>query len=264
MTDTVLVHQSGPVAEVVLNRPSKHNAVSLDVIEGLARIGEQIKADSTVRAVILRGEGPNFCSGIDTSLFTANPDPKGLIDRILDRSEGETANMFQKPCTVWQEMDVPVIAALSGVTYGAGLQIALGADIRLAAPDTRLSVMEIKWGLIPDMGITTTLPRLVRADIAKELLFTGRVVEAEEAAQIGLVTRLADDPLAEARRMATDIANRNPDAIRRDKALLNATWTASRADALRLEAELQAQVIGHPNQIEAIMAVMQKRAPSFT
>ena len=263
MDDVVTLTMDGPVAEVALNRPDRHNAVNLDMFRDLARLGEEIRAQTAIRAVVLRGAGANFCSGIDTTLFTANPDPAALISRILEVPPGETANMFQKPCTVWQEMDIPVIAALSGVAYGAGLQIALGADIRLAAPDTRLSVMEIKWGLIPDMGITTTLPRLMRADIARELLFTGRVVEANEAAQIGLVTRVCDDPLEQARAMAHAIAARNPDAIRRNKRLLNEAWTASRAQALRLEAELQAQVIGQPNQIEAVMATMQKRAPQF-
>ena len=264
MSQTVRLAHDGPVAEVILNRPEKHNAVDLSVFEGLARIGEDLKQAEGLRAVILRGEGPNFCSGIDTSLFTANPDPKALIDRILDLPEGETANMFQKPCTVWQDLPVPVIAALSGVTYGAGLQIALGADIRLAAPDVRLSVMEITWGLIPDMGITTTLPRVMRADQAKELILTGRVVSGEEAAQLGLVTRLCDDPLTEARALARSIADRNPDAIRRNKRLIDESWQMERAAALRLEAELQAEVIGQPNQIEAVMARIQKRAPRFT
>lgn len=264
MTETVTLTRDGPLAEVCLNRPERHNAVDLSVFEGLARIGETLKADKGLRAVILRGEGANFCSGIDTSLFTANPDPKALIGRILDLPEGESANFFQKPCTVWQDLDMPVIAAVQGACYGAGLQIALGADIRLASPDARLSVMEIKWGLIPDMGITTTLPRLMRIDQAKELLFTGRVVEAEEAAALGLVTRVVGDPLAEARALAQTIVAKNPDAVRRDKRLLNETWTAGRAEALRLEAVLQSEVIGQPNQIEAVMAQMQKRAPRFT
>ncbi|SNS56450.1 crotonase/enoyl-CoA hydratase family protein [Antarctobacter heliothermus] len=263
MSNSVIVTRDGPVAEVVLNRPEKHNAVDLSVFEGLARAGEDLKRAEGLRAVILRGEGPNFCSGIDTSLFTANPDPKALIGKILELSEGESANMFQKPCTVWQELEVPVIAALTGVNYGAGLQIALGADIRLAASDTRLSVMEITWGLIPDMGITTTLLRLMRADQAKELIFTGRIVEAVEAAALGLVTRLCADPLAEARAMAQTIAAKNPDAIRRDKRLVDEAWHMDRAAALRLEAVLQSEVIGQPNQLEAVFARIQKRAPNF-
>lgn len=264
MSETVRVTISDHIAEVTINRPDRHNAVDISVFEGLAETGERLKAMPEVRAVVLSGTGPNFCSGIDTSLFTANPDPKALISRILDIPEGEEANFFQKPCTVWQELEVPVIAALSGVCYGAGLQIALGADMRIAAPDSRLSVMEITWGLIPDMGITTTLPRLCRADIAKELIFTGRVVEAAEAQAIGLVTRLTETPREAALELAQDIATRNPDAIRRDKRLVNESWLASRAEALRVEAELQSEVIGQPNQMEAVFARMQKRPPKFS
>jgi enoyl-CoA hydratase/carnithine racemase len=262
MTEPVLLTRNGPIAEVTLNRPEKHNAANLDLLDALVSIGEALQADTSLRAVVLHGAGENFCSGIDTSLFTANPDPKALIGQILDTTP--KGNRFQRPTTVWQDLEVPVIAALHGACFGAGLQIALGADIRLAAPDTRLSIMEIKWGLIPDMGLTATLPRLIRADVAKELFMTGRIVNVEEAQRIGLVTRMAEDPLAEARALAETIAGKNPDAIRRNKRLVNETWGSGRAEALALEAELQAQVIGQKNQLEAVFAQMQKRAPQFT
>lgn len=263
MSDTVLLKREGHIAEVRLNRPEKHNAVDLSVFEGLAEIGEELRADTSLRAVILTGEGENFCSGIDTSLFAGGLSPKDINSRILDVPEGEVANAFQKPAYVWQEIDVPVIAALQGATYGAGTQIALGADFRLAAPNTRLSVMEIKWGIIPDMSLTRTLPRLVRSDIAKELIFTGRIVEAEEAAQIGLITRIAEDPRQAAFEMAELICSKNPDAIRRGKRLMNESWTASAEESLRLEAQLQTELLGTPNQMEAIFANLQKRAPNF-
>ncbi|SLN36687.1 putative enoyl-CoA hydratase echA8 [Roseovarius albus] len=263
MSDTVLLKRNGPVAEVRLNRPDKHNAVDLSVFEGLAQIGEELRADTGLRAVILTGEGENFCSGIDTSLFAGGLSPKDINARILDFPEGEVANAFQKPAYVWQEIDVPVIAALQGATYGAGTQIALGADFRLAAPDTRMSVMEIKWGIIPDMSITRTLPRLVRADIAKELIFTGRVVEAIEAAHIGLITRIVDDPKQAAFDMADLICGKNPDAIRRGKRLLNDSWTAPASESLKLEAQFQTELLGSTNQMEAIFANLQKRAPNF-
>ncbi|CUH77265.1 crotonase/enoyl-CoA hydratase family protein [Tropicibacter naphthalenivorans] len=264
MSESVTITRANHVAEVTINRPAKRNAVDMSVFEGLATIGESLRDDHDIRAIILRGEGDHFCAGIDTGLFTS-ADPSDLFRRLIDLPCAHThSNFFQKPCTIWQMLDTPVIAALQGVTFGAGLQIALGADIRIAAPDTRLSVMEIKWGLVPDMGLSTALPRLVRADIAKELTFTGRIVEANEAQQIGLVTRIADDPLAAAREMARTIAANNPEAIRRDKRLLNTAWTATRAEALRLEAELQSQVLGQPNQIEAVMAQMQNRTPEFT
>ncbi|PYG34775.1 crotonase/enoyl-CoA hydratase family protein [Pelagimonas varians] len=263
MTSSVLLKRDGHVAEVWLNRPEKHNAVDQSVFDGLARIGEEIRADKTIRAVILTGTGDNFCSGIDTGFFTGALNPAKFIEQITTFPEGEKANMFQKPGYVWQEVGVPVIAALQGATFGAGIQIALGADIRLAAPSTRMSVMEIKWGLIPDMSITQTLPRLVRMDVAKELLFTGRIVEAAECAEIGLVTRIVDNPLEAAREMAALIAAKNPDAISRSKTLLNESWHGDAAETLRLEAELQAQIIGQPNQMEAVFAQFQKRAPNF-
>lgn len=158
---------------------------------------------------------------------------------------------------------MPVIAALHGVAYGGGCQIALGADIRIAAPDARLSIMEIKWGLIPDMGLMAALPRLVRMDVAKDLVFSGRVVGAEEALALGLITRIAADPLAAAQEEAQKIAQRSPDAIRAAKALLEQGWNEPPGRALRLEAELQAAVIGMPNQVEAVRANLEKRAPDF-
>lgn len=263
MSDTVLLTAQDHIATVTLNRPDKRNAVDLTVLEGLAQAGEALKSRPDIRAVILTGAGPTFCSGIDTSLFTANPDPKALIRRILTVPEGETANMFQKPCTVWQELEIPVIAALQGACYGAGLQIALGADIRIAGPDTQMSIMEIAWGLIPDMGFTTTLPRLMRADQAKELILTGRVIDAAEAQTLGLITRIAEQPLDAAQELAQTIASKNPDAIRRNKRLVNDSWQMARSEALRLEAQLQSEVIGQPNQMEAVFARMQKRAPTF-
>ncbi|MBV2361109.1 crotonase/enoyl-CoA hydratase family protein [Thalassococcus sp. CAU 1522] len=262
MTDSVTLTRDGAIATVTINRPEKRNAVDVSVFEGLARIGDSLRGDDTLRAVILTGAGDHFCSGIDTALFLANPNPQALIDQI--RAPGDDgANLFQKPCTVWQDVPVPVIAALRGVTYGAGFQIALGADIRIGAPDLRMAIMEIKWGLIPDMGITSALPRLVRADVALELACTGRVVEADEAASLGLVTRIAADPLAEARALAEVIASKNPAAIRANKRLLREGWAVDRATGLRLEAELQSTIIGSANQIEAIMANVQKRAPVF-
>jgi len=156
-----------------------------------------------------------------------------------------------------------VIAAVQGVCFGAGLQLALGADFRVAAPEARFSVMEARWGLIPDMGISQSLPRLMRADQAKELILSARVVEAPESLALGLVTRLADDPLAEARAMAARFAAVSPDVLRAGKRLVEGCWTLPPGPGLRREAELQAGLIGGPNQIEAVMAGMAGRAPKF-
>ncbi|MEM6662031.1 MAG: crotonase/enoyl-CoA hydratase family protein [Pseudomonadota bacterium] len=265
MNETVTLSRDGHIAEVTLNRPEKYNALSPAVFEGLAAAGEAVRADPEIRAVVLAGAGKNFCAGLDLQSFSSGGfDRDAFRDKALNLAEGEIANPLQKPVYVWKEVQVPVIAAIQGVTYGGGTQVALGADFRIAAPDTRMSVMEIKWGLIPDMGLTTVLPRLTRMDVAKDLILTGRVVGAEEARDLGLITRIADDPLAAAREAAADIAARSPDAIRGGKALIEETWSASPADALRREAELQVEIMGQPNQIEAVMANMQKRAPNFS
>src|SRR5439155_5730141 len=191
------------VAVVTLNRPDKHNALDGPMFEGIVEAAAEVAARPDVRAVVLHGAGPSFCSGLDVSAM-------GSLDNLVTREEGQRSNLAQRACTDWIDLPAPVIAAVHGNCFGGGLQVALGADIRFAAPDARLSVMESKWGLVPDMGITSTLPRLVRADIAKELTFTGRVISGTEAAALGLVTRAADDPLAAARELAAEIAGRSP------------------------------------------------------
>lgn len=254
----------GPLAEVQLNRPEKRNALDLDLLDALSEAAEALKANRDLRAVILSGAGDAFCAGLDTAeflrMFQALPEIKA---QVLAAPEGQP-NRFQRPCTVWSELPVPVIAVVHGVVFGAGLQLALGADFRLAARDTRLSVMEARWGLIPDMGITQTLPRLIRADQAKDLILTGREVAAPEALEIGLITRICDDPLAEAHAMAARFAQISPDVLRAGKRLVDETWTAPTGQGLRREAELQADLLGSPNQIEAVMAGMQKRTPKFS
>ena len=170
MADCVKVSIRNHIAEVALSRPDKLNALNQDMFREIAAAGESLKGNADVRAVVLYGEGEHFCAGIDTNSFG---EMIARIDDIrksmLELSDGEVANPFQKPSYVWQELEVPVIASLHGVVFGGGAQIALGADFRFAAPDVRFSIMENKWGLIPDMGITQSLPKLVRADQAKEL-----------------------------------------------------------------------------------------------
>lgn len=253
------------VAEVTLARPEKLNALDPAMFGEIAAAGEALKRNADVRAVVLTGRGDAFCAGLDLASFAAGGlDPATIGSRLFELAPGETANFYQKPSMVWQELEVPVIAALHGVAYGGGCQIALGADMRIAAPDTRMSVMEIRWGLIPDMGLTQSIRRLCRHDEASELAMTGRIVEASEAKEIGLITRIDDNPLVAARNLARDIAGRSPDAIRRIKTLLARTWYATPAEGLKLEAKLQSEVLGKPNQREAVQANMEKRDPRFT
>ncbi len=203
----VNVEIAAHVATVTLTRPDKHNALDVAMFDQINGAADRVAAEPGVRAVVLCGEGPSFCSGLDVvSIMAAGNGLDGLVERV----RGEVPNWFQRVAHAWIELPMPVIAAVHGTCFGGGLQIALGADIRIAAPDARLSVMEVKWGLVPDMSITRTLPRLVSIDVAKELTFTGRVFDGTEAAQLGVVTRLADDPLAAAQALAAEIAGALP------------------------------------------------------
>lgn len=263
MTELVTISVVDHVADIRLNRPEKMNALSMPMFDAINAAAEQVMSDRSIRAVVLSGEGRAFCAGLDLSNFT-NPDTFGGGDAFGNGRGGYWPNFYQKPGYLWKDVPVPVICALHGVVFGGGLQIALGADIRIAHPETRLSLMEIKWGLIPDMSGTQTLRDLVRLDVAKELAFTGRIVEAPEAQQIGLVTRLDDNPREAALAMARDIAQKNPQAVTLGKLLLESTWHGDDARGLEMEEKLQAQLLMTPNQMEAVMAGMQKRPASFT
>lgn len=266
MTDVATVQRvaidiSDHVAVVTLTRPEKHNALDVAMFEAIAGAASQLAAEPGVRAVVIHGEGPSFCSGLDVAGVMANQ--PGSDDLMAPLREA-VPNWFQRPVCRWIELPVPVIAAIHGYCLGGGLQIALAADVRFATADARLSVLEVKWGLIPDMAITRTLPRLVGIDVAKELAFTGRIVSGSEAAELGLVTHVADDPLEQARSLAAEIAGRSPDAVRAMKRLFDESWTGSAQETLRLEADLQLGLVGTPNQLEAVRAGMLKEPAEFT
>lgn len=262
MSDRVIVSKQEGVADVRLNRAEKLNALDQAMFEGLAATGRALAADPSLRAVVLSGEGRAFCAGLDFASFMGMAQSERPARSLLDRGE-DVANFAQRAAWVWTELPVPVIAAVHGVAFGGGLQIALGADIRIVTPDAQLAVMEIKWGLIPDMSGTQTLRHLVRLDVAKELTFTGRIVRGTEAVALGLATRISSDPYTDALTLAREIAGKSPDAIRAAKRLLNNAPMVSVAEGLRMEETLQRGLIGSPNQIEAVQANMQKRAPQF-
>jgi enoyl-CoA hydratase/carnithine racemase len=218
---------------------------------------------------VLSGNGRGFCAGLDMASFQSmtRRDEGGkrgekAVSPLLQRDD-RPENFAQRPALVWRRVPVPVIAALHGVAYGGGCQIALGADLRIAAPDLRMSILEIKWGLIPDMSITQTLRDLVPLDVAKELTFTGRILDGETARALGLVTRVAENPLDHALSLAEEIASKSPDAIRAGKRLFDEAWHADARTGLELEARLQTELIGSRNQIEAIQANFEKREPVF-
>jgi len=259
--DRVRIEVADHVATVALARAGKHNALDLAMFAAIIAAAERLADEPGVRAVVLHGEGPSFCSGIDVaSVVGGDAGLKGLTDRL----EEEPPNWFQRTAYEWLRLPVPVIAAVHGNCFGGGLQIALAADMRIAAPDARLSVMEVRWGLIPDMSISRTLPRLVGIDVAKELTYTGRVVSGTEADALGLVTRTADDPLTAARELAAEIASKSPDAVRGAKRLFDASWTGPAQETLALEAEIQRSLIGSPNQLAAVAAGLSKQPARFS
>lgn len=258
--ERVRVEIADHVATVTLARPEKHNALDGRMFRAIVEAAEYLAGQRGVRSVLLHGDGPSFCSGLDVSSGFSSDD--GIIDP-REELKGEVPNRFQRVAYDWVRLPVPVVAAIHGNCFGGGLQLALGADIRIAAPDARLSVMEVRWGLIPDMSITQTLPRLVGLDVAKELTFTGRVLSGEEALQLGVVTRVSDDPLATGRQLAAEIAQRSPDAVRGAKYLFDQSWSATPQEGLALEAEIQRRLIGSPNQIAAVTAGLSKQAAEF-
>lgn len=256
---TVALTLAEGVAEVRLNRPDKLNALSPDLFADIVAAGEWLAGVPALRAVVLTGEGRAFCAGLDLASMGGG----GLGgERLLARSHG-TANLPQQAAMVWRHLPVPVIAAVHGVCFGGGLQVASGADIRVATADARLSVMEMKWGIIPDMGGYALWRGTVRDDVLRELTYTNREFSGEEGQRLGFVTMLDADPLARARALAAEIAQKNPEAVRAAKQLFNRHRDMDEAAVLMAESELQAGLIGRPNQIETVAAQMQRRSPQF-
>jgi enoyl-CoA hydratase/carnithine racemase len=266
MSELVTIDVQGGVADVRLNRVDKYNALSPDMFQAIIAAGESLAERRDVRAVVLSGNGRGFCAGLDMGSFQGMAGGRrggGGTGGLLERGE-RPENHAQRPAYVWKRLPVPVIAAIHGVAFGGGCQIALGADIRFATPDAKMSVMEIKWGLIPDMSLTQTLRELVPLDVAKELTFTGRILSGTEAKALGLVTHVVDDPLAAALALAAEIAGKSPDAIRAGKQLLEQSWRADERTGLALESQLQTALMGTPNQIEAVKANFENRPPVFS
>jgi enoyl-CoA hydratase/carnithine racemase len=264
MDDRIRVSLNQGVADVRLVRADKMNALDDAMFEALRRTGEQLKTMPGVRAVVLSGEGRAFCAGLDMANFGKMASGQRGGERLLqgERTPGG-ANPPQHAVMVWRELPVPVIAAVHGVAYGGGFQIMLAADIRCIAADTRLSIMEINWGLVPDMAGMALLRRLVRDDVARELIYTGRVFSGTEAHQLGLATRVCADPHAEALALAREIAARPPKAMRAAKRLLDLAIDADARQILLAESTEQAALIGAAEQVEAVTARLAKRPAVF-
>src|ERR1700712_1549597 len=267
MEDRVAVSISDGVADVRRVRANKMNALDAAMFEALIATSDRLSREKGLRAVVLSGEGRAFCAGLDMGRFAAMKETGGNgiaggETRDLSARTHGLANFPQQAVWGWRQLPVPVIAAVHGVAFGGGFQLALGADMRFLSPDVRMSIMEIKWGLIPDMAGTPILASLVRDDILRELTYTGRIFSAQEALGYGLATRICDDPRAAALEVGREIADKSPHAIRAAKRMLN-NLTADPGPALLAESIEQQKLIGGPNQTEAVRANLEQRAPRF-
>jgi enoyl-CoA hydratase/carnithine racemase len=267
MEQRVAIAISEGVADVRLMRADKMNALDAQMFEALVDATGRLANEKGLRAVVLSGEGRAFCAGLDMGRFAAMKDnggngiPSGETRDLSIRTHG-LANFAQQAVWGWRQLPVPVIAAVHGVAFGGGFQLALGADMRFLSSDARMSIMEIKWGLVPDMAGTPILAALVRDDILRELTYTGRIFSAQEALSYGLATRICEDPRTTAFEVAREIAGKSPDAIRAAKRMLN-KLSFDPGPALLAESVEQQQLLGSSNQIEAVRANIDKRAPRF-
>lgn len=265
MTELVTINKENHVADVRFNRPEKYNALSIDMMHAIADTIRQLSRDKSIRAVVISGEGKAFCAGLDVENFAAMADGSaGDLLNLTKRYENTITNLPQYICHGWKQLPMPVIAAIHGVALGGGCQMALGADIRLCRSDAKISLMEMKWGLIPDMSASQTLRDLIPVDVAKELYFTGRTISGETAAALHLVTRTCENPHDEAMALAAEIAQKSPTAVRAAKTLLNEVWHgADEAKGLLRESALEMTLMGGDNQLEAITANFENRPPRF-
>lgn len=267
MEERVSISISEGVADVRLIRADKMNALDQAMFEALVAATERLSKEKSVRVVVLSGEGRAFCAGLDMGRFAAmkekggNGIPGGENRDLTKRTHGQ-ANFPQQAVWGWRQLPVPVIAAVHGVAFGGGFQLSLGADMRFLAPDARMSVMEIKWGLVPDMAGTPILASLVRDDILRDLTYTGRIFSAQEAMTYGLATRICEDPRTAALEVAREIAGKSPEAIRAAKRLLN-NLSVDPGPALLAESVEQQKLIGSANQTEAVRSNLDKRAAKY-
>lgn len=272
--DRVIVTINDGIADVRLDRADKRNALDPAMFDAISRAGKDLVTNKDIRAVVLSGNGTSFCAGLDFGSFqvmaasgSANTNGKPKNDSQKENagamSPGAITHLAQQICWVWQEVPVPVIAAIQGHALGGGMQLALGADIRVAHPETKFAMREVHWGLIPDMTGTLMLSRLVRDDVAKDLVFSARVISGSQAHAFGVVTRLSESPLEVAMQIAREIAERSPDAVRGAKALINRLSNAGAAEHFAEERRIISSLIGKPNQVESVMSNFEKRSANF-
>jgi enoyl-CoA hydratase/carnithine racemase len=266
MSDRVTINISDGIADVRFNRPEKRNALDGEQFAAIVEAGESLKTNKKVRVVVVSGEGASFCAGLDLGSMGAMATGErqgGNTPAASDMQEGRITHLGQQSAWVWQEVPVPVVAAIHGHALGGGCQIALGADMRFAHPDTKFSVRETYWGLVPDMAGTVLMQGLVRPDVMKDIVLSARIFDGREAHAMGLVTRLSDTPREDALAYAQEICKRSPDAVRGAKELLNRLTLDFAAAQFAAERRIIGSLIGGHNQREAVMSDFEKRAPAY-
>ena len=263
MTERISVEMSDGVADVRLDRGDKMNAMDADMFEALLDTADELATTRGLRAVVLSGNGPSWSAGLDLSMFAGMAEGADSVGSIGAMVEGKITHRAQQAVWGWHELPVPVIGAIHGVAFGAGFQLPIGCDIRIVHPEVRMSILEIRWGITPDMTCTHLLPGIIGADVAKELIWTGREVDGDEALRLGLATRVSDDPHGAAMELATTIASKSPDAIRAGKRLVEAAYAEDFAIAFAKEREEIFALIGSPNQTESVTAWFEKRDADY-
>ena len=259
--DRVVTTIDGPVAHVALNRAGKLNALDLDMMRALVDTARKLRRTGGVRAVILTGDGPSFSAGLDFASVARQP-ARMMVNFL--RPPWRSTNLYQEACWAWRRLPVPVLAVIRGHCFGGGLQLALGADFRFTTPDCQFSIMEAKWGLVPDMSGTVSLRELLPMDVAKRLTMTGEIFDGARALELGLVTDVSDDPQAAATALAHQLAARSPDSVAATKHLFHKAWPAAPWRAMRLESSYQLRLLLGANHKIARTANAAKTAPEFT
>jgi len=251
----VLLEVNNKIAYVTLNRPDKHNGLDQQMIVALVKIAKIIRNDRSIRCVIMKGEGPSFCAGLDFSAVSKTP---SMVPKFFAKLPWRKDNMFQRVAHIWRDLPIPVIAVVQGNCLGAGMQIILACDYRIATPTVKLSILEIKWGLIPDMSAMVTLSRLTRVDIAQELTMTGRIFSGLDGLEYGLISKISETPLADAEVLANTICEQSPDAIAATKYIFKKTWKKDTRAALFWERIIQLRLLGRKNQRTAMAIGLDK------
>ncbi|MEO0368228.1 MAG: crotonase/enoyl-CoA hydratase family protein [Pseudomonadota bacterium] len=269
INDRIKLDVSDNIARVTLARSEKMNALDPAMFEAIPMVGEKLRNDKSIRVVILDAEGDNFCSGLDKSSIAGLMNPGGSagdgkvnVSKLETRTQG-IANDPQFAAWMWRELPMPILVAINGITFGGGLQIALGGDMRYASAGSTFSILEMKWGIVPDMSSSQVMRHLIPDDVIRELTYTARIFTAEDALRWGFITAIVDDPLEHAYSVANEIVVRNPHAVRAAKQILDKANYQTQAEGLLFESTTQDQILGTPNQIEAVMSQMERRAPNY-